>query len=315
MTSSASFDFGRVDLDVAGDAADDAARSSSDRRCRAALPTTTSTAPREDDAADDEGLEPAGEQVAESDQCQDADEREGTRHGLNAPSRRRGRPVRSCWRRTRSASLPSASRTTALACDITLASWVEKMKVVPLGPVQLLHQVDDVLAGHRVEVGGGLVGEHELRAGDQRARDGDALALAAGQLVGPVLLIGRSPTRSSSGAIRSLRSRRGELALQQQRQLDVLEDAQHRDQVEALEDEADGVQPQVGQLPLGQTVGVLALPPRTVPEVGVSTQPMRFSSVVLPLPDGPAIEMNSPWSPRGSRRAARERPPCRAGSL
>ena len=28
--------------------------------------------------------------------------------------------------------------------------------------------------------------------------------------------------------------------------------------------------------------------------VGVSTQPIRLSSVVLPLPDGPAIEMNSP---------------------
>ena len=37
----------------------------------------------------------------------------------------------------------------------------------------------------------------------------------------------------------------------------------------------------------------------TVPEVGVSTQPMRLSSVVLPLPDGPAIDRNSP--PRTSR--------------
>jgi hypothetical protein len=32
----------------------------------------------------------------------------------------------------------------------------------------------------------------------------------------------------------------------------------------------------------------------TVPEVGTSTQPIRLSSVVLPLPDGPAMEMKSP---------------------
>jgi hypothetical protein len=42
------------------------------------------------------------------------------------------------------------------------------------------------------------------------------------------------------------------------RQLDVLEHREHRDQVEALEDEADGVQAQVGEHPLGERAGVLA---------------------------------------------------------
>ena len=32
----------------------------------------------------------------------------------------------------------------------------------------------------------------------------------------------------------------------------------------------------------------------TTPAVGVSTQPIRLSSVVLPLPEGPAMERNSP---------------------
>ena len=32
----------------------------------------------------------------------------------------------------------------------------------------------------------------------------------------------------------------------------------------------------------------------TMPDVGVSTQPIRLSSVVLPLPEGPAMEMKSP---------------------
>ena len=33
---------------------------------------------------------------------------------------------------------------------------------------------------------------------------------------------------------------------------------------------------------------------RTVPRVQVSTQPIRFSAVDLPLPDGPAMAVNSP---------------------
>ena len=38
----------------------------------------------------------------------------------------------------------------------------------------------------RVEVAGGLVGEHDARLGDERARDRDALLLSARQLVGHV---------------------------------------------------------------------------------------------------------------------------------
>src|SRR5439155_1214827 len=57
-------------------------------------------------------------------------------------------------------------------------------------PVERLHQIDDVLTGDRVEVGGGLVGEDYLGLGDQRPGDGDALPLAARELVGPVLGVG-----------------------------------------------------------------------------------------------------------------------------
>ena len=42
-------------------------------------------------------------------------------------------------------------------------------------------------AGNGVEVAGGFVGEDELRPGDQRASDGDALLLPAGQLGRAVL--------------------------------------------------------------------------------------------------------------------------------
>ena len=45
---------------------------------------------------------------------------------------------------------------------------------------------DDV-GGAGVEVAGGFVGEDEGRAGDEGASDGDALLLAAGELVGHVV--------------------------------------------------------------------------------------------------------------------------------
>ena len=163
-----------------------------------------------------------------------------------------------------------------------------------LGPVQLLHEIQDVLAGHRVEVRGRLVGEHDARARDQRARDGDALALAARQLAGPVagVLAQPDPVQQRRHALRALGAR--QLALQQQRQLDVLEHAEHRHQVEALEDEADRVQAQ-GRSAAAPTGWRVSLPSTsTVPDVGVSTQPIRLSSVVLPLPDGPAMAMKSP---------------------
>jgi len=44
---------------------------------------------------------------------------------------------------------------------------------------RLAEQVEDLGAGARVEVAGGLVGEDDLRLARQRACDGDALLLSA----------------------------------------------------------------------------------------------------------------------------------------
>ena len=49
-------------------------------------------------------------------------------------------------------------------------------------PLQAEQQVDHLLAGLAVEIAGRLVGEDDLRARAQRAGDGDALLLAAGEL-------------------------------------------------------------------------------------------------------------------------------------
>src|SRR6478736_10447726 len=50
-------------------------------------------------------------------------------------------------------------------------------------PVTFSHQIEDSLTGFEIEVAGRLVGEKDLRVGQQRAGDGDALLFAAGKLV------------------------------------------------------------------------------------------------------------------------------------
>ena len=55
------------------------------------------------------------------------------------------------------------------------------------GTVQRLEQAHDLLAGGAVQVARRLVGQENAGRVDQRTRDGDALPLSAGELVGPVL--------------------------------------------------------------------------------------------------------------------------------
>ena len=49
--------------------------------------------------------------------------------------------------------------------------------------LQVLHQVDHLRLDRHVERADRLVGDDDLRVGRERARDADALALAAGELV------------------------------------------------------------------------------------------------------------------------------------
>src|SRR2546422_11229412 len=53
--------------------------------------------------------------------------------------------------------------------------------------MKLVKQPHDLIARRGVEVAHWLVGEQDARRVHQGARDGDALALSAGQLVGPVI--------------------------------------------------------------------------------------------------------------------------------
>ena len=49
--------------------------------------------------------------------------------------------------------------------------------------VEAAQEPDQLVAGDRVELGGGLVEEHQLGPGDQRRGERDALQLAAGERV------------------------------------------------------------------------------------------------------------------------------------
>ena len=53
--------------------------------------------------------------------------------------------------------------------------------------VQLVHQLENLGAGFRIQVPGGLVAQQNRRIEGQRARNRDPLALAAGKLVRQVI--------------------------------------------------------------------------------------------------------------------------------
>ena len=107
--------------------------------------------------------------------------------------------------------------------------------------IQPLEDLHDLDARARVEVAGRLVRQDDGGFVDQRPRDRHALLLAAGQLVGKVVGAVAEADGLERRAGAPCRSRRLEraAAVVEQRQLDVVERARARQQVEALEDEAD----------------------------------------------------------------------------
>ena len=94
----------------------------------------------------------------------------------------------------------------------------------------------DRAAVRLVEAGGRLVREQERRPARQRARDGDALALARREVLDP-------PARALAQADLGERLRRGRAAAapQSEPELDVLEAGQERNETRILADERDPV--------------------------------------------------------------------------
>ncbi len=134
---------------------------------------------------------------------------------------------------------------------------------------ELLEEREDLFARGAVEVTGRLVGEEDAGRVHQRAGDRDALPLAAGELVRPVLhAVGEA---DASERVRGLYpSILCPETRVDQRQLDIIERRGAGQQVEGLKDEADLLVSDAGEL--------------VVVEVG---HPMAVEPV---LPGGRAVE-------------------------
>ena len=91
----------------------------------------------------------------------------------------------------------------------------------------------------RVEGARDLVEEQEVRLHRQRPDDRDPLLLAARQPVRVVARLSSRPNRRSSSRRRGLRLGARAAEDPPRRERDVVEDAQVREQVERLEDDAD----------------------------------------------------------------------------
>ena len=116
------------------------------------------------------------------------------------------------------------------------------------GVVEFLEDAHDFDAGLAVEVAGGFVGEEEGGVVDEGAGDGDALLLAAGELVGVVVGAGceadgleglEGAGAAGFGGVA--------VALVEEGEFDVFEGGGAGEEVEALEDESDFLVADVGE--------------------------------------------------------------------
>ena len=160
-------------------------------------------------------------------------------------------------------------------------------------------QLEDLLPRRRVEVAGRLVGEDDRRLRDERARDRDALLLAAGELGRPVL----APVGEADALQQVLEELGlGLLAGDRERQDDVLLGGQHRQEVEELEDEADVLAAQQRHLAVGEALDLLAgdldRAARRLVECGEQVHQRRLARARRPH-DGDQLA--------GARRSARRR--------
>jgi len=121
--------------------------------------------------------------------------------------------------------------------------------------VERVDERENLLGALVIEIAGGLVGDDDLRVCHNRARDGNTLLLAAGKLARIMMraVFQTNDAKRRHGAVAALP---GAEPGQQQRQLDVAERGQHRDEVVELEDEADVAAAPARQRALGQRADV-----------------------------------------------------------
>src|SRR3970040_2585472 len=104
--------------------------------------------------------------------------------------------------------------------------------------IESLDDANDLRTRSRVEIARGLVRKQDGRLHDHGARDRDALALPARELIGPVMRA-RPQAHRIENLDRPLAPLFRRRAGQHERQLDGLQRVQSRDQGKRLEDDAD----------------------------------------------------------------------------
>src|SRR3989338_943043 len=124
--------------------------------------------------------------------------------------------------------------------------------------VQVPEQLHDLLAAVRVEVAGGFIGQQHPRFGDDGARDRHALLLSARELAGGVVLPAFESHLFERPRLSGV-ARGGGLAAVDQRQLHVFLRRRARQQVEALEHEAQVAPPQARALIAAERLHLHAL--------------------------------------------------------
>ena len=165
----------------------------------------------------------------------------------------------------------------------------------------LQQQFEKRLLAVRVERRRRLVGDDDLGTADERARRRDALLLADRQLGRP-LRASSAASRSRCASSRSASARtepprdrpRAAPRREAARQHHVVEHRQIRHQVEVLEDVADVIAAEAVARGTRAAGSSRCRAPVHVPRCGVSTPPSSASSVLLPLPLGPWMNMRSP---------------------
>ena len=114
--------------------------------------------------------------------------------------------------------------------------------------VELLEESHDLDRCSAIEIAGGLVGQEQRWLGHECAGDGDTLLLTARELAW--LMVG--PFRQTDSRQRPRREctciEISAGAIVEQRQLDVFESGSAREEIEALEDEAELLIAQIGKL-------------------------------------------------------------------
>ncbi len=162
--------------------------------------------------------------------------------------------------------------------------------------VQATQLPDQLISGDRVELRGGLVEQDQRGACDQRARERDALELAAGELGGVAIEQVRDAERER-GFLDGAGGRRRALAAALERERELGAHAAHHDLRLGVLQQRAGVQRDLGGRVLARVEPGYGDASGEAPPWKCGTRPAAArSSVDLPEPEGPASTQNSPGS-------------------